>query len=365
MWRKLPIFLVCVVLCSDPGAVAQAAIAPLVWPVDGEVVTAYRNGDDPYAAGMHRGIDVGAPIGTRVRAAVGGTASFAGRAPDGALDVTIRSRDGKYLVSHVHLASVAVRRDDTVAAGETIGTVGRTGLPSTTQPHLHLGVRLAATHAYVDPLTLLPPLPGRPVPTGHPAAEAVRAEAQAPVTRPVAKAGERAAARGRRPVRLRQHSAQRLRSVARGERPATAPVATPRAGQPVATVRGRNDSQSRSGRAESDIAAPGLGRRTARAASVAAREKLTTRAEHVPAASPAGRSRFSAAPASHRGPNRRLPLTLGLLIAAGVAAALLWHRRFAPRPTPRPVEPIVDAAPGERQRRTSGTRHGGGVTTPT
>ena len=33
---------------------APAAHADWVWPVRGEVITPYRNGDDPYAAGQHR-----------------------------------------------------------------------------------------------------------------------------------------------------------------------------------------------------------------------------------------------------------------------------------------------------------------------
>src|SRR5512133_3519655 len=50
---------------------APAARADWVWPVQGEVITPYRNGDDPYAAGQHRGIDIAAAAGTPVVAVVG------------------------------------------------------------------------------------------------------------------------------------------------------------------------------------------------------------------------------------------------------------------------------------------------------
>ena len=50
------------------------ANAGWTWPVDGEVITPYRNGSDPYAPGQHRGIDIAAPVGTAVRAAAAGDA---------------------------------------------------------------------------------------------------------------------------------------------------------------------------------------------------------------------------------------------------------------------------------------------------
>ena len=55
------------------------------WPVEGEVITPYRNGADPYAGGQHRGIDIAAAAGTPVVAAAGGhrRASRAWRAPPG------------------------------------------------------------------------------------------------------------------------------------------------------------------------------------------------------------------------------------------------------------------------------------------
>ena len=125
------------------------------WPLIGEVVTAYRNGDDPYAAGQHRGVDIAAPVGTPARAVVAGSVSFSGRLPDGGNVVTLRSSDGEYLVSYLHLATRAVSRGAAVAVGDTLGSTGTTGRRSIEQPHLHLSVRVAATRAYVDPMGLL------------------------------------------------------------------------------------------------------------------------------------------------------------------------------------------------------------------
>src|SRR3954471_24732880 len=66
---------------------AYAASPGWAWPVRGDVVTPYRNGDDPYAAGQHRGIDIAAPVGTPVGASVAGSVMSAGVAGDSGLTV--------------------------------------------------------------------------------------------------------------------------------------------------------------------------------------------------------------------------------------------------------------------------------------
>lgn len=125
------------------------------WPVIGEVVTAYRNGDDPYAAGQHRGVDIAAPVGTPARAVVAGRVSFSGKLPDGGNVVTLRTSDGRYLISYLHLASRAVRRGAAIEVGKVLGETGTTGRRSIDLPHLHFGVRRAATRAYLDPMLML------------------------------------------------------------------------------------------------------------------------------------------------------------------------------------------------------------------
>lgn len=155
---------------------AAPAHASWSWPVQGEVITQYRNGADPYAGGQHRGIDIAAAAGTPVVAAAGGEVRFVGTAGSSGLTVSVRTADG-FDTSYLHLSSFAVRAGARVSSGERVGAVGTTGTRSAVQPHLHFGVREAGTrHAYVDPLSMLPPATApppseapRPVPAPAPA----------------------------------------------------------------------------------------------------------------------------------------------------------------------------------------------------
>ena len=90
-----------VALTRAPGAAAWG------WPVEGEVLRPFVAGDDPYAGGQHRGIDIAAPAGADARAAAAGVVSFAGQVPRHGLCLTIRTADG-YSVTLVHLGSVGL-----------------------------------------------------------------------------------------------------------------------------------------------------------------------------------------------------------------------------------------------------------------
>ena len=173
---------------------APPAWADWVWPLRGEVITPYRNGNDPYAAGQHRGIDIAGAVGTPVVAAAGGEVRFAGNVGASGLTVSIRTADGGFDTSYLHLSSIAVREGDRIAGGERVGAVGTTGVRSAAAPHLHFGVREAGSrHAYLDPLGLLPPAPTatespRAAPAPQPApvtAAPAPAPVEAPAARPV------------------------------------------------------------------------------------------------------------------------------------------------------------------------------------
>ena len=89
-------------------ACAPGAQLPGRWPVDGPVLRPFVDGDDPYAGGQHRGIDIGGADGEpRCRAPAAGVVSFAGRCRTRGSVLTIRTEDG-YSVTLVHLGSIGV-----------------------------------------------------------------------------------------------------------------------------------------------------------------------------------------------------------------------------------------------------------------
>ena len=71
-------------LLALSALVVPASAAAWTWPVDGPVLRPFSfDRAHPYAAGQHRGVDLGAPTGTKVLAPAGGAVSFAGTVPTG------------------------------------------------------------------------------------------------------------------------------------------------------------------------------------------------------------------------------------------------------------------------------------------
>lgn len=102
----------------------------------------------------HKGIDYGAPSGTRVRAVADGTVVSAGR-QGGYGNLLVVKHQGAYSTAYGHLSGFAagIRRGARVSQGETIGYVGQTGLA--TGPHLHYEFRV--NNQQVNPLALALP----------------------------------------------------------------------------------------------------------------------------------------------------------------------------------------------------------------
>ena len=138
------------------AAVAFLALASpakaWTWPASGPILQAFRYGSDPYAAGQHRGIDVGGDAGAPVAAPRSGVVSFAGSLPTNGLSVTIETADG-FSVTLVHLGSIAVTRGGHVAEGQAVGAIGPSGTPEQDAPYVHLGIRTTSDpNGYLDPL---------------------------------------------------------------------------------------------------------------------------------------------------------------------------------------------------------------------
>jgi hypothetical protein len=225
--RMRPITLICALAATLQLPCSNASAAGgWTWPIRGPIVTPYRNGGDPYAAGQHRGIDIGAPAGSRVVAAVGGTVTFAGTVGSSGLTVAERTSDGHFDLSYLHLSSIAVHRGDVLAAGAAVGAVGTTGRRSVAAPHLHFGVRDAGTRdSYRDPLDFLAPPPQGRVPRPVPA--------PTPIAHPAAPARAQVSLRAAHPVR----APRALRSPLAASDTAPLPQAATRVARPQAGPR--------------------------------------------------------------------------------------------------------------------------------
>jgi hypothetical protein len=177
---------------------SPAAAASWVRPVRGALARGFDVGGNPFAGGLHRGIDLAARAGAPVRAACGGRVVVAGRV--GASGGVVTVACGRWRVSHLPLGRIAVRVGDRVAPGDPIGLAGR----ARQHAGLHLGVRDAHRRlGYVDPLRFLGPPRIRPPATAPPAGPrggAVERRRHLPAPRPAAAAAQPVpAARGLAP----------------------------------------------------------------------------------------------------------------------------------------------------------------------
>ena len=328
-------------------AVAAALAVPAsasawAWPVQGPVLRAFSFGSDPYAAGLHRGIDVGAPSGTGVVAPASGVVSFAGTVPSGGKTVSVLTPDG-YSVTLLHLDSLSVERGATVAEGDVVGTVGSSGTPELTVPYVHLGVRWAADpEGYLDPLLFLPPVVRPPVPGEPPGPEPVPVPGASPAPPPASPvvvarpAGAPPVAPPRAaPARPRLSMPQRSPG-----RPSVPPVAArPRVVATVAatTREVERHPQRRATRPHAaPHVAPGPGKHasrvtpsTARAAVVAAQpeRRPVPRTDRIPLIAPERpRSRHGLTP---------LVAALAAAMTVAVTAAAWWRRRARRQPQAR------------------------------
>jgi murein DD-endopeptidase MepM/ murein hydrolase activator NlpD len=103
---------------------------------------------------MHRGVDFGAPSGTRVYAAGDGVVTMAGRSSGYGNYVEIEHNQ-QYATAYGHLSGFGpgIRDGARVRQGDVIGYVGMTGLA--TGPHLHYEVHYHGVQ--IDPLSVKMP----------------------------------------------------------------------------------------------------------------------------------------------------------------------------------------------------------------
>ena len=137
-------------IAIDPASIPSSGAGVLKWPLDKVIITQYfgntafaTQNAQIYSGKGHTGIDLGAPVGTPIKASQSGIVTGVGNTD---LVPSCYSYGKWIFIKHpnglstlyAHLSNQSVKTGQTVTAGQTIGYSGNTGY--STGPHLHFGV---------------------------------------------------------------------------------------------------------------------------------------------------------------------------------------------------------------------------------
>lgn len=118
----------------------------LIWPVSGPITSPFGE----RWGGFHPGIDIGASMGTPIKAAASGRVIVSGY-NGGYGNLVVIDHGNGLATAYAHQSSIAVSVGQQVGQGQVIGYVGSTGF--STGPHLHFEVRVNGSP--VDPMGYL------------------------------------------------------------------------------------------------------------------------------------------------------------------------------------------------------------------
>lgn len=124
----------------------DAALGPNLWPVLGPITSGFGQREDPVLGTgegeFHKGVDIGAPLGTPIHATADGTVVSAGLGNGYGREVVLDHGHGVTTL-YGHMSGFNVIAGQTVFRGEIIGYVGHSG--RTTGNHVHYEVRIRDT----------------------------------------------------------------------------------------------------------------------------------------------------------------------------------------------------------------------------
>lgn len=128
------------------GLLEDAAFAPTLWPVTGEISSSFGQREDPILGTgegeFHPGLDIRGPLGTPIHATANGVVTEAGMVNGYGRMVAIDHGHGVE-TRYGHMSGFAVTAGQTVTRGEVIGYIGHSG--RTTGNHVHYEVRIHGT----------------------------------------------------------------------------------------------------------------------------------------------------------------------------------------------------------------------------
>src|SRR5690606_11323702 len=119
---------------AGAGGLPASLRGALPWPVDGPILYRYGAGA---ADGGPRGLGIGAPAGTVVRAVADGTVVLAEHFETYGPSVVVSHGRGYYTL-YLNLAGLMVREGAVVRAAQPVGTVG--GGTAAATPHLEFQI---------------------------------------------------------------------------------------------------------------------------------------------------------------------------------------------------------------------------------
>ena len=128
-----------------PGRRAAVSNEPLIVPVQGITVDHLKSGFDESRGGgfrVHHALDILAPRGTPVLAAVAGTIRklFVSAAGGITIYEFDQAQEKCYYYAHLDRYSNFLHEGQVVAQGDVIGYVGTTGNAPANTPHLHFAI---------------------------------------------------------------------------------------------------------------------------------------------------------------------------------------------------------------------------------
>lgn len=130
---------------AEPSDITPSA-AGFTWPTSGRITSGFG----PRWGRMHQGLDIGAPTGRPITAAMSGKVIVAGYS-GGYGNLVVIDHGGGLSTAYAHQSRIAVGVGDPVTQGGLVGHVGSTG--HSTGPHLHFEVRVNGVAR--DPLPYL------------------------------------------------------------------------------------------------------------------------------------------------------------------------------------------------------------------
>lgn len=124
------------------------------WPTSGKITSLFGQivCSDLLGCKPHKGIDIANVPGTPVVAADSGYVVFAGWDRTGYGKLVVINHGNGFVTLYAHMSAIFVKKGQSVAKGQRIGSIGSTG--NVTGPHLHFELRQAGRQR--NPIGFLP-----------------------------------------------------------------------------------------------------------------------------------------------------------------------------------------------------------------